>query len=411
MKLPIAFLFISLFFLLPVIASAQDLVISYEEIVTLTDTEIVITWVTNKPSDTTITYWEDSEGEKISVTLEENVTCHWCRLTGLQPGTTYHYYISSGGVQGKPLPRSPGIFMTFEPPGEYLFSFATMNDLQIGTPETFIPGLYLRSAIDTAQWACNDLDEQSITFTIIKGDITGLGKKEELLVAKRTFDRLDSPYYLIPSWLDVAGEIGTRNDSIFKEVFGLNQTYYSFDHEVNGSKFRFICLDSAYNPFPFDLGMISEGSGHIPKEEMDWLEAELEESTKEGIPVFIFLRTPLQPNLSSFMLGLPLTDYSQLVGLLRRHNVWGVFSGSYIHRNYAHRSPLFPYPWVETSSVVESPMGYNIYKVYTEGYIQAFYKINDLPASEKSRLHTWMGLGDYLLFGTLSDRNFVWRAK
>jgi hypothetical protein len=155
------------------------------------------------------------------------------------------------------------------------------------------------------------------------------------------------------------------------------------------------------------------GGYHIAEEEMEWLEEELEKSAEEGIPAFIFLRHPLQPNISIAMLGsLSYTDSSQLIKLLRQYkNVWGVFSGSYVHRNAVHHSSLLSFPLVETASTVDYPRGYTIYKVYTGGYIQAFYKINDLRATEGSRLGTFFGLGDPLMYGALSDRNFVWKAK
>jgi hypothetical protein len=411
MRMLISVFLISLLFSFPMVISAQELVVSYEEIVTLTDTEIVITWVTDQPSDTTITYWRDDETQRKSVTLEEDVIYHYCCLQGLEPGTTYHYYTSSGGVQGKPCPRSPGTFTTFESPGKYLFSFATMNDLQVGTAGAFIPGMYLRSAAQSAEWACNDIDDQEVAFVIIKGDITGSGRREELITAKHIFDRLWCPYWVVPSPLDVKpGYEKSRNDTIYKEVFNLNQTYYSFDYEVNGSKFRFICLDSTYETI--DLPDIVGGT-YIAEEQMEWLEEELEKSAEEGIPAFIFLRHPLQPNISMGMLGsLSYEDSSHLIKLLRQYkNVWGVFSGGYFHRNAVHHSSLLSFPLVETASTVDYPRGYNIYKIYTGGYIQAFYKINDLRATEGSRKGVFLGLGDSFMYGSLSDRNFVWKAK
>jgi hypothetical protein len=287
-----------------------------------------------------------------------------------------------------------------------------MNDLQIGTAGALIPGMYLRSAAQSAEWACNDIDGHPVSFTIIKGDITGNGKKEQLITAKHILDRLWCPYYVIPSYLDVVPVTIARDDSLYKEVFGLNETYYSFDREVNGVKFRFICLDSSYNPLSFNLAIFSE-CGHVPKEEMDWLKERLDESAREEKTVFIFIRDPLQPNIGEGMIsGLPLADSSQLVELLGKYkNVWGVFCGSYFHRNHVYQSSFLAFPWVQTASVVDYPRGYNIYKVYTEGYIQAFYKINDLRATELSRTQTFIGFGDPFVYGSLSDRNFVWKAK
>jgi hypothetical protein len=242
-----------------------------EELVTVTDASMVVTWVTDMESDTGI-LWGPSP-EELTYTSGETIqgVYHYMELTDLEPGTEYYYQVCSDDAT-EPL-RS---VTTLDPPGDYLFSFATMNDTHIGrNDEASILAAQCVTDIDEYR----DIDDDVVAFTIIKGDLTEHGYWDEFQKAKEIYDSLDMPYYPLMGnhdiwpWPPDADEpIG---DAYFLVTFGeyLNsllaeeeclpilhevppyneegypyRTYYSFDYDG----YIFICIDSvSRDPAPF----------------------------------------------------------------------------------------------------------------------------------------------------------------
>jgi hypothetical protein len=74
-------------------------VISNVGFVQSSPTEIDITWTTNAPSGSQVEYW--STGVHLKTTLDANLVLdHSVRITGLTPGTLYHYIITSHDAAG-----------------------------------------------------------------------------------------------------------------------------------------------------------------------------------------------------------------------------------------------------------------------------------------------------------------------
>ena len=205
------------------------------ELVTLSDTEAVFTWVTDSLSDTHVFLGEDEPGRHYDLSGPPTRN-HHASIQGLEPGTTYHYRLQSGGRATPVTDRSPGRFTTLEtPPGQYLFSFATINDTHFGEETAgliCVGGTCLNEGFqspwpDDPHWAfTNSAVVQAINrkmpdFVIHKGDVSSEYLEEEFVAAKEVFDTLRMPYYILRGNHDRVGDPGyyiTHYSDIMKDT-------------------------------------------------------------------------------------------------------------------------------------------------------------------------------------------------
>lgn len=83
-----------------VIGDPGDLVISDVRADAVTESSAVVHWTTNLPSNSIVRYGETSSYEHQSPTDPALVMTHELGLTGLVPGTTYHFSVTSDDGQG-----------------------------------------------------------------------------------------------------------------------------------------------------------------------------------------------------------------------------------------------------------------------------------------------------------------------
>ena len=380
------------------------------ELVTLSDTEAVFTWVTDSLSDTHVFLGEDEPGRHYDLSGPPTRN-HHASIQGLEPGTTYHYRLQSGGRATPVTDRSPGRFTTLEtPPGQYLFSFATINDTHFGEETAgliCVGGTCLNEGFqspwpDDPHWAfTNSAVVQAINrkmpdFVIHKGDVSSEYLEEEFVAAKEVFDTLRMPYYILRGNHDRVGDPGEREHDFFRTVFNLEKTHRSFLYQDH----LFILLDSCN---------LENGHPEISEEQFDWLAHEVLPG-HPGKRVLVFLHHAVTRKAEFF--GLTREDRNRLIRLLEEHGgLVGVFSG-HSHRAFVSRDGRTgDVPYVETPSTKEYPGGFSLYRMYTGGYIQTFYRAacsRCLQWYEITKGEYW-GLAPLILFGGLKDRNFVYR--
>ena len=378
--------------------------ITEPELVTVRDNEAIFTWVTDSLSNSFIHL--GTEGPDTAFDLSGPPTRnHYARIKGLSPNTGYVYQIRSGDKLAPATDRSPGNFRTLsEPPGEFLFDFATVNDTHVGEQVAgliCIGGMCLGQGFTTPwpdhpHWeftneaAVDAINEISPEFVIHKGDVSSEYSEDQFRTAKAIFDGLRMPYYVLRGNHD---RIGEREEDFFKKVFNLESTYRFFEHKEH----VFVLLDSV-NLFT--------GLPEIDDQQFSWLEEVLASFTNTR--VLIFLHHTVTRGAQFF--GITPGDRERLVSLIARHgNVIGVFSGHSHRACVTYDLSTGDLPFAETPSTKEYPGGFAYYRIYSEGYIQTFYRTSCsycLPWFEITK-GEYLGLAPRILFGQVQDRSFT----
>lgn len=406
--------------------------LSYEEVTSLTDTTAIITWVTsNEASDTKVHYGISDTSSLYS--SSESVNYHYAVLQNLTPGTIYKYYIKSGQSSG--LQKA---FTTLTAPtGQYLFSFATFSDPQYGMGKADTGGArgrpYSKSK-EILEATVSRINLAAPLFTILKGDIieSSGGTYGDYINSpipgssksiKDNFDDFTTNYYPIPGNHDktTAGYTGGNASSWYNNNLHLLYPALSvadptadscFNYSFDNQGYRFIMLDSVKSNLTAEVNT-------------SFLSQEVTSAETIGLKSFIFLHHPATDLRSQ---NIPdeiieeitdgSTDYSkiqiintaevQAIITAHKDSIAGVFSG-HIHDN--HYEEISGVPYVRTSSGLQFPTGFNIYKVYTNGYMQTFYKIPDWTEVARGVITPEAGYNDLyweqFSLGACSARNFT----
>ncbi len=235
------------------------------------------------------------------------------------------------------------------------------------------------------------INRRGVAFTVVKGDISSDYKEDEFIAAKRILDGLRQPYYPLRGNHD---RVQRSPQDYYKTVFGLNQTWYSFDY----SGFHFIALDSV---------RLSDGHPYLDPAQVAWLRDDL--GRHPTSKTFLFLHHAV--TTQAFIWSLDPADRDTLLALLEANpQVIGVFSG-HSHRAKIttdaaiSRALFFP----ETPSSKEYPLGYVIYHVYTGGFMQVFYRATcaDCLVWNSMTRQEFFRLAPYAQLGETEDRNYV----
>jgi 3',5'-cyclic AMP phosphodiesterase CpdA len=246
------------------------------------------------------------------------------------------------------------------------------------------------------------INAESVNFTILLGDLTDNGLAYEFDNVTKRLNTLDKPFYPV---------IGNHDKSEgawvteWAELWQGNTTY-----SFNFSGWHFIVLDSVNDTNP-EQGILTED---ITK----WLQDDLKaHKTMPSIICLHFLvnDVPGLAELSAISSSNPYIDNNKEFKVLLNNypNVVAVLSG-HGHLNSITYSNNVTF--IETASVIQYPITYDIYQVYEYGFIKTQHKLyQDLNISELSRETAvnylndiYPSLGDQyvsFIFGSLSDRS------
>lgn len=157
------------------------------------------------------------------------------------------------------------------------FRFVLLTDTHIGSPNG--------SAEEDLRRTVRDINNQrnEIAFVIVSGDITELGKKSELLLAKKLLDSLQIPYYIIPGNHDTGWSESGGQD--FIDIFGSDK----FVFEFGGIQF----MGCASGPY------VRMSDGHIPRDAIVWMDS-IFQKTPADKPLIFINHYPLDPSLDNW---------------------------------------------------------------------------------------------------------------
>ena len=152
--------------------------------------------------------------------------------------------------------------------------------------------------------------DDEMEFIIITGDLTTIGKKEELLKIKKNLDESTIKYYVIPGNHDLW--FGRQiHQNVFREVFG--QEYQSFN--IDNTKFILLNNGDDYQGIGEQQGL--------------WLDDQLRDCPK--IICLVFMHEPLNHPYSTHLMGESelkvASQAAELATSLVKNQVKEVFAG------------------------------------------------------------------------------------
>jgi len=400
-----------------------------EELTSVADDQVVITWVTsNEISTTGIEYgiglptssYVTDEG----ASMKKN---HYLILKNLYPNNYYSYRIFSKNSSNETAYGEYRTLKTLErPSGQYLFTFATLSDLQVGTDEADTYGARGRPYPLTGQMlesAVNSVNSFNPAFTIIKGDLIDNQDPDpdaqaSLVISK--LNQLTNPVYPYPGNHDKDAFVNASDwyTKLFKLIYTNASAEASpeadsiYNYSFNKDGYHFVILDSVRQNL----------IGHV---NTSWLANDLAANTDKKF--FIFMHyiitdetTPIPEEVLKEVTGsstvemnkIDIDNRSDFLALLSSYeaNVAGVFMG-HIHDNNRYYRSGTSFPFVRTAATVQFPVGFNIYKVYSNGFIQTYYKVPDYTEIARDHITDEAGYSGYYwqqgCLGTNYDRNFV----
>lgn len=156
------------------------------------------------------------------------------------------------------------------------FRFAFISDTHIGSPNG--------SSEEDLRRTVNDINGiEDLSFVVLTGDITELGKSKELELAKKLLSELKIRYYIIPGNHDTGwSETGGLG---FTKIFGYDKFHFTF----NGVHF----LGTPSGPY------VRMSDGHVPRDAMNWLTDELKKIT-DNEPIVFLNHYPLDNGLDNW---------------------------------------------------------------------------------------------------------------
>lgn len=169
----------------------------------------------------------------------------------------------------------------------FIFFFIIFSGLKA---QTFKYGFVTDTHVGTATGAedlrrsVSDINAQSdLDFTVVTGDITEMGTRQEIRLAKKILSKLKKPWYVIPGNHDTGWSESGGVD--FIKEFGDDK--FTFDH--NG--YRFIaCASGPY---------VRMSDGHIPRDAVVWLDKILDQ-TPVTMPVVFINHYPIDNSLDNW---------------------------------------------------------------------------------------------------------------
>ena len=229
------------------------------------------------------------------------------------------------------------------------FKFAWLSDIHVGYP----------TAAEDLQRSVTDINSSdSISFTIISGDITATGTLEELTLAKQVLDNLEKPYYIIPGNHDTKWSESGCTD--FIKLWGNDRFNFEFD------RFLFIGLHEGPR--------MRMADGHWAPEDLRWFDSLNVSLPNSNQPIIFVTHYPLNDEIDNW--------YVMLDRLKNANTKVALFG-------HGHRNKIFDFESIagvmgrSNLRANEKTGGYNIAEIKND----SMYFYERIPYSSTSHWH------------------------
>lgn len=442
---------------MPVIAAppptpARALLVRDLEVVTVTDTSLIITWFTGSATetdaygrptpvsaDTELLLGEPGRAGPLRTVLHDVTPTpyHYAEVSGLEPGRTYAYVARSAGQAAEQTSlQFPGTLGSFDrpgvvttlatPPGRYLCTIALAGDTHVGETMSGViadnwpppcrqdeglppyPEVMLTGMLSDLRDRADHTD-----VLLIAGDMTAEATPRD---ASRVRQLLDGWGNLGTDYLAVRGNhdrphIGAAyaggtpvpgapgHHDCWGDVFGRARQQLTA-HELCG--LRIIGLDTA---------ALDAASGTLDQDQLSHLRVLLRDDPYRPTLVFGHHPVTYESALTTAAgpgFNLDRADAREIEALYARAPGVFLHHAGHTHRNNRTAADGAPgVEFLEVAAVKEYPGGYSLLRLYTGGYLVSFYKIRAAPArrwSQRTR-DQYFGIFPHYALGTIADRN------
>ncbi len=227
--------------------------------------------------------------------------------------------------------------------------------------------------------AVEEINHGEFDYVVVNGDISNEGSDEQLLNVKEILDGISKPLAVLPgnhenNWSQSATKT-------FKDTWGNDRFIATAGPD------SLVIVGINCGPY------MKMGDGHIKREDLHWLRAELQKAADKGRRVLSFNHYPLQEN--------DLDNWREYVQLLQQYPVIGHINGHY-HSWQAYRAGGIPAVMTRALDMRDGTFGYAIVEV-TPDWVHVY---------DKSIGHDPVPM---LAFATthentdVSDQNAVWQ--
>lgn len=434
---------------------AGALLVQDVEVVSLTDTSVVVTWFTGSaadvdrygrpkpvPTDTELLLGDVGSADSMKTVLhvtDPATPFHHAEVTGLEPGRTYAFEARSQGQVAQPTSlQFPGVGGSEDPPGQFttlatpagrhLFTLALSNDLHMGeTTAGIITGSYPPAFTqDTGlppypevmlTGMLDDLrkPDRAADRLLVAGDLTAEAEPKDVARVRQLLDgygRLGQDYFVTRgnhdrphvgtgySTCTVVPDAADHHDC-WGDVFPLRRQQM-FATEIGG--LRVVGLDTT---------TLDDAGGTLDDQQLSDVRHELRKDRDR--PTLLFGHHPVTWESAVTTAAGPSFDLDQAKARSLEElytKTPGVFfhHSGHTHRNkrtFAQDDAGHRVEFLEVGAAKEYPGGYSLLKVYSGGYMVTFCKTrSDLARQWSQRTRgEYFGVWPHYTLGTNADRN------
>lgn len=437
-------------------APAGTLLVQDVEVVTVTDTSVVITWFSGSaaevdrygrpapmPADTELLLGDPATPASLRTVGHDSTPTayHYAEVTGLEPGRTYAYQARSAGQTAVPTSLQfagtagsldpPGLFTTLAPPpGRYLFTLALANDLHLGETTSGIitgdfppafqqdPGLppYPEVMLDAMLADLRRPDRRANTL-LVAGDLTAEAAPVDVARVRELLDgwgRLGTDYLVAR---------GNHDRPHVGEAYAACSPVpgAADHHDCWGDGFELprqrlhVAEVAGLRVIGLDTTTLDQAGGTLDNDQLAELRRVLRRDRDR--PTLVFGHHPVTFESAVTTAAGPAFDldqakarelealYASAPGLFFHH-------AGHTHRNkrtFAQGSRQVEF--LEVAATKEYPGGYSLLRVHSGGYLVSFYKTRtDLARQWSQRTRgEYFGLYPAYTLGTIADRNHTVR--
>ena len=279
--------------------------------------------------------------------------------------------------------------------------FAHISDIHLSNKETDTSYKLLSHSKELFKDEIEQINSvKDVDFVMITGDLIDKPRKDLLETACDMLDRLKAPWYFTFGNHDAAIGTSFKKDKYFDYLKKRNRDlksdtfYYSF---VPKRGYRVIVLDGS-------IDSKITANGEISKEQLDWLDSELEKAQNSQQIPLIFLHFPLKEPFPSFHHRI--TNADEFSAVLNKYKIpMAVFSGHYhAAKIYKENNILH----VSTPSLVSYPNAFRIVTVNNlKDRVVFTFDYRKTKLKELQKKAKIMTFSSSTLAGEESDRNGI----